>query len=121
MRTRLPHTPFLDAWRADLAAATAARGTKADLARHLAAARGQDPRVWTVNLARILAGRTIPNGEDVLAINHYLAARTATPSSLKSQISNLKSKSPHHHPATPPTAQANTGLAATRPHKRNYS
>jgi hypothetical protein len=80
-RIRLPHTPFLDAWRAHLTAATAERRQKAEL-------------------ARILAGRSIPNGEDVLEISHWLQPRTA----------------PH-----PPRRRTDgTDYPGPAPHKRNY-
>jgi hypothetical protein len=78
-RTRLAHTPFLDAWRASLAAATDGRGLKTELARHLAASRGQGLQIWKVGIGKILNGHTIPNGEDVLEISHWLASRTAKP------------------------------------------
>jgi len=92
-KQRLPHTPFLDAWRADLAAATAQRGLKAELARHLSASRGTSTQVAQNLVHRITSGRILPNGEDVLEISHWITSRTAT-----------------GHPA-----------AGTRPRKRNYS
>lgn len=89
-RSRLTHTPYLDGWRARLEAATEGRGRKAELARHLAAARGQSIQVWTVGIARILARRVIPNGEDVLEISAWMEAFPAAG---------------NHHP-TPRTAPA---------------
>jgi hypothetical protein len=99
-RQRLTHTPFLDGWRATLASATAARGQKAELARHLAASRGTSPQVAANLVHRITSGRILPNGEDVLEISHWMASRTICPSARGDTI--LYSKSP---PSTSPAAK----------------
>lgn len=70
-------TPFLDAWRADLRTALAPRGQKTELARYLADRHAQSLHVWRVNLARLLRAGQNPGAEDLLAINHWLASRTA--------------------------------------------
>ncbi len=72
-RTRLAHTPYLDAWRKSLRAATDGRGLKTELARFMAAAREQPLDTWRVNIPKILRGDSIPNGEDVLAISAWMA------------------------------------------------
>lgn len=72
-RVRLPHTPYLDGWREELRAATTRHGAKAELAEFLAQLRDQAPRVLQIRIAKILAGTTLPNGEDVLAISHWIS------------------------------------------------
>ena len=73
MRTRLAHTPYLDAWRESLRAATDGRGLKTELARFMAEHRDQPLDTWKVNIPKILRGATLPNGEDVLAISAWIA------------------------------------------------
>jgi hypothetical protein len=72
-RVRLPHTPYLDGWREELRAATSRQGAKAELAQFLAGLRDQAPRVLQIRIAKILSGASIPNGEDVLAISHWIS------------------------------------------------
>jgi len=74
-RVRLAHTPFLDGWRETLRAATSRHGAKAELAAFLAESRDQEPRTLQIRIAKILSGASIPNGEDVLAISHWMAGR----------------------------------------------
>ena len=78
MRTRLAHTPYLDAWRETLRAATAARGLKTQLATFMAAQRDQPLHTWKVAIPKILRGAIIPNGEDVLAISAWMDGRAKT-------------------------------------------
>jgi hypothetical protein len=78
-RQRLEHTPYLDAWRVRLAAALDGHGIKSDLARFLAS-QGRRGLASSANLvSQVLAGRMVPNAEDFLAMDHWLALRTAGP------------------------------------------
>jgi len=76
-RTRLAHTPYLDAWIDSLRAATDGRGLKTELACFMAATRDQPVHTWKVNIPKILRGASIPNGEDVLAISAWMDGRKA--------------------------------------------
>jgi hypothetical protein len=74
-RTRLAHTPYLDAWRKSLRAATDGRGLKTELARFMAAHRGQPLATWRGNIGRILREDQAPGPEDLLAISAWMAAQ----------------------------------------------
>ena len=78
MRTRLAHTPYLDAWRETLRAATAARGLKTQLATFMAAQRDQPLHTWRSNIARILRAEQAPGAEDLLAISAWMDGRAKT-------------------------------------------
>jgi hypothetical protein len=73
-KNRLVHTPRYDAWVALLRIHLSKRGRKAELARHMAAERGQTFETWTVKVNRILGGQII-NAEDLLAISAWIAGR----------------------------------------------
>ena len=76
-RQRLAHTPYLDAWRESLRAATDGPGLKTDLARFMAAHKDQPLHTWRVNIGRILRADQAPGAEDLLAISAWIAARKA--------------------------------------------
>ena len=78
---RLATTPRFDAWRERLRAATAGRGVKADLARHMAAVTGQSLRTWTQNLAKIWRPDSMIAAEYLLEIDAWLATRSSPPAS----------------------------------------
>lgn len=86
-------TPFLDAWRESLRAATDGRGLKTELARFMAAHRHQPLHTWRVNIGRFLRAAQAPGAEDLLAISHWIASRTAP-------------AKPKSHPPAPRTAPA---------------
>ena len=65
-------TPRIAAWRKRVRASLDGYGHKAELARWLAQSYGREPRSWEKTIQDILA-RQIPNGELVLAIDHWLA------------------------------------------------
>lgn len=71
----LRQTPHLDAWLAELAAALAGRGSKAELARFLAGGDELKVKAWIGRMGKWRRRETIPNGEDVLAVNAWLARR----------------------------------------------
>ena len=64
-------TPLLDAWRRRVTARLAPYGSKAALARHLAATYGRPALSWQKTLQDILHRQT-PNGELLLAIDAWL-------------------------------------------------
>ena len=83
IRQRLTHTPYLDAWRETLRSATDGPGQKTELARFMAASRSQELQTWKVGIRRILDGKTIPNGEDVLAISAWIHSQAPAPTPTK--------------------------------------
>ena len=83
---RLSATPHLDAWRAAFLAATAARGSKTALARHMAAITGQSVHLWKGSIAKLARPGSMINAEYLLAITAWLDASSS------SSIQNPKSK-----------------------------
>ena len=72
-------TPRLDALLTKLAAALESHGAKADLARVIESAAGISHQAAKNRLSRILARKTLPNGEDTLLLAEWLAARAPRP------------------------------------------
>ena len=77
-RQRIVETPFYDQWVTDLRTALTKRGARTELAKHMAARRGQSLAGWRITLSKITGedGRMI-NSEDLLAISAWIAGRTA--------------------------------------------
>ena len=75
-KIRLTSTPYFDAWRAAYLSATAGRGAKAALARHMAALTGQSLAVWTVSLAKLARPGSMLNAEYLLAIQAWMDSKT---------------------------------------------
>lgn len=75
-KQRIGHTPYLDAWRVHLAAAVEGHGLKADLARFLEMQGRRGFQACSNLVSQVLAGRVVPNAEDFLVMDHWLASRT---------------------------------------------
>ena len=76
-KKRMENTPFLDVWRERLRGATDGFGAKADLARFLES-QGRRNLAANKNLVGwVLTGKMVPNAEDLLAMDHWIASRTA--------------------------------------------
>jgi hypothetical protein len=65
-------TPQFDRWVKAVKRRLAARGAKADLARHLSEQYGRPARSWESNLAQIIGRDVLPNAEILLAIDAWL-------------------------------------------------
>jgi hypothetical protein len=70
-------TPYFDKWIKSVERQLAPRGAKAELARYLSEQYGRPARSWETNLAQIVARDLLPNAEVLLAIDAWLARRTA--------------------------------------------
>lgn len=99
IRSRLSHTPYLDAWRETLRTATDGPGKKTALAHFMADARGQELQTWRVGIRRIMDGKTIPNGEDVLAISAWIHSQASAPA--KTTRKATTTKHGRHRPTSP--------------------
>ena len=69
-------TPLFDEWRTRAARALAARGRKAELARHLEARYGRTVPSWQVDITRYLSGEQMPGAEPLLAIDQWLTSQS---------------------------------------------
>ncbi|PYK46543.1 MAG: hypothetical protein DME46_01530 [Verrucomicrobia bacterium] len=68
-------TPQFDQWVEAVKRKLAARGAKANLARHLSEQYGRPARSWESNLAQIIGRDLLPNAEILLAIDAWLGRR----------------------------------------------
>ncbi len=68
MRSGDEHILLNDARRERFRQTVSAAGSKARLAEHLAALRGQTEEIWKMNISRILVHTRMPAGENLLTI-----------------------------------------------------
>lgn len=65
-------TPFFDRWISVAERELGKRGAKAKLARYLSVKYGRPARSWESNVAKIVAGKVLPNAEIFLAIDGWI-------------------------------------------------
>jgi hypothetical protein len=65
-------TPYIDAWKARLNALLSQPGSRSELARWLADNDKAKVQFRKVQIAKVLNGRTVPDGEFVLSVNDWL-------------------------------------------------
>ncbi len=65
-------TPLIDQWKRDLASALDERGARTALAQWLTKKYGSTEARWKVQIAKILNGPQVPDGEFVLAVEAFL-------------------------------------------------
>lgn len=65
-------TPRVDRWKKNLARALDERGARAELARWFTKQYGSTEARWKVQIAKILNGAQVPDGEFLLAVEAFL-------------------------------------------------
>lgn len=70
-------TPYLDEWREELLAELDEWGDRSDLARFLMKEQGVARQTALNRVSLILSGKSVPNGETVLAVNAWRASRSS--------------------------------------------